>query len=255
MSRLVHNPAFRTVPGRRAVTIVLALWLAGIASPVHAGPNDNIKVALHYTVTCDKCMVNVCGNASYNPNYSEIPCSSFNTLLDDSAPAPYVAYVVVVGADSAAGVSSLQFGIWYDNPAFVYDPSLWTGCGDMEFPHASEGGAPWPGSGSGNRVVWDPASNCRRTVVGEDGARAVVGAMFIDTYYGEYQGSFAVTPDSTLAEPAFLVVDCAQQETGITAPGGVISTAPGGGYNPCLATTGVSATTTTWGSLKTRFGQ
>jgi hypothetical protein len=241
-----RDPMLRSCRRGFPAAILILVSLAGVAPPAGAGPNDGTKFALHWSALCDKCIPDVCGE--YSPNTSGLPCSEFDTRIG-FLPGSQVGYLVIVGADFAAGVSGLQFGIWFDEEAWNY--GYWTLCADMESPHASVGGDPWPQSGSGNRVTW---TGCERTTFGKDGVRAVAGAWFLSSYNGEYAGSFAVTPDSSLADPAFILIDCAQQETPIKTLGGVLSTTAGAGYNPCLADTTVSVTASTWGRLKTRFG-
>lgn len=242
-----RDPMLRSCRTGLPAVMLIMVSLAGVAPPAESAPSDGVKFALHWTGICDKCIPDVCGSS---PNSYGLPCSEFDTQIG-YIPGAQFGYLVIVGADSTAGVSGLQFGITLDQEAWGWTSGNWTLCADMESPHASVGGAPWPQSGSGNRVTW---TGCERTTFGEDGVRAVVGAWFLSSYYGEYQGSFAVTPDSTLADPAFILIDCAQQESAIKTKGGVLSTMAGAGYNPCLADTTVSVTASTWGRLKTRFG-
>ena len=116
--------------------------------------------------------------------------------------AGYTVFLVLARTDSTAGVSGLQFGVSFPFP--VFSLFSFSSYGDEELPRDSKKGDPWPASGSANTVLWDPESNCQRTVVSsEEGARTIVGAFYLYSYTTDETGFFSITADSTLAAWAF----------------------------------------------------
>ena len=220
------------------VFVVLTCFLSAVAL---AGTQDQAKLALHYMGTCDLCQPDYCG-AFFTPN---IPCSEYNTDYFFSGIVITIGYLVLAHGDSTSGVAGVQFGITHSPSFSVLN---WYLCGDAEMPHDSNAGESWPSPGSGNRVTWDPDTNCQRNVIEDEGVHVVVGALSIYTYAA---GTFSVTPDSTLANPTFIVTDCLGEESFSSAQGGVIGYMEEG-FNPCLDSTPVEPST--WGQIKARYG-
>jgi hypothetical protein len=139
----------------------------------------------------------------------------------------------------------------------IYSPTtLGTPCSEyvttwsyQQFPHDSLRGEPWPATGSGNRIRWNPDTDCRRETVGDEGVHAVLGAFYLYEWTpGDH--FFAVTVDSTLLDIGILVTDCKGDESLLATPGGSVgSQTPG--FNPCFAPAPVRATT--WGRIKATY--
>lgn len=53
-------------------TVFPLVALLALPSIVLGGTQDQARLALHYTTTCDKCIPDYCG--VYSPNTSNTPC-------------------------------------------------------------------------------------------------------------------------------------------------------------------------------------
>lgn len=92
---------------------------------------------------------------------------------------PYHAYLLMVGADTTAGVSGVGFGIRYGEGLEI---DGWSSCvSGLEIP-SQPAYTPWPMSCSGLIVTWLLPGDCQRTVLpGQEsfGIVAVIGALHV----------------------------------------------------------------------------
>jgi len=214
--------------------LILLTGLCLLVPPVLAGGQDDARVALHLTPANAKsrpCVTN-------NPNEAGIPCSKY--VIHGTPGSSYHVFLVVAQADPDSGILGLSCGIDYNpEPEAGVDVFTWTLCsGGLDFRNAGRHGD-WPEAQGGNRITWwssDPAKQCPRQVLGEDGAHAVAGVFYIHAY-GE--DTFRVTRNNNLQSgPELEIGDCAARLTDlpISAAGSIrFSDDPEEtGCNPCL---------------------
>lgn len=107
-------------------------------------------------------------------------CESNNLKIAGELYTPYYAYLTIFKGEASVGLAGLELGIRYQNVSNQgVDVFGWTACSDLEFPNAS-----WPGSGSSNRITWNPDANCQLTEPGGagDGVTAVAGYFYVIAY-------------------------------------------------------------------------
>jgi hypothetical protein len=208
--------------------IALAAALAGLLPRIaNAGPNENAKIVIHLATPTTK---NACTRAEAQPS-----CASIVTAGDLSQ--GYFAYVLVVDADSAAGIAGVQFGIEYDQAENTgVDIFGWTKCTTLEF--AMEG---WPAAGTGTLLTWDSSTVCQRSQPGGSGSGVVaVAGYFYCTAYGA--DTLAITPRP--ADGLASIASCIAEEDTLESPSLQRNPSPLGfavftdgaeapGYNPC----------------------
>lgn len=219
---------------------------------LHSQSNAKILVHLAPTTTGDAC------GARGAPNCGEI------STVGRLAPTSYFAYLLVVDGNSAAGMAGLDCGIEYDATSQSgVDILNWSLCAPSEWPSSGPFG-PWPASGSGNRIRWDAATQCQRTVPtgnnASDGVVATAGYFYCAAYSSD---RLAVVPRPGSGQA--MVMDCGGSASvigGIGHPAGNLPqlgfagfSADGSvaGYNPC-GVAAVLVRPTTWGSIKAMYG-
>ncbi len=231
------------------IVTVLVVWLVPPAAAQPAGQSQAV-VALHTFSGGDF------GHWCKYWNYDE-PCSEFTTTWPLEAGTRI--YVIVARADSALGVSGISLGVTYQTPGgstdgVGVDVFGYVTCADYEFREGGDGSPDqiFPASGGGNRLFWEPTTNCQRHVVSPYGVETLACVIYVYAYGPD---QFAVIPNPAGANgPEFQVVDC----VGPTAwdlewpsHAGVVGFGMDG-YNPCIAL-GVPVEATTWGRLKSQY--
>lgn len=159
-------------------------------------------------------------------------------------------FVVVARVDSLAGIGGVSFGICYDADVQVQS---WTFCASgLQFP--SEG---WPGPNSGIVLTWNTATDCQRTVLGNEGVHATAGYFRV---MAESPGYFFVTKHSGISSDAIVLYDCGGNRTFLPY-GGFASFGILPSYNPCVFDVDGFPTCRptpvvpeTWGRLKALYG-
>jgi hypothetical protein len=151
------------------------------------------------------------------------PCSEFMTKGSRNG-IPYWAYVLVAGADSAAGVRSVTFGICYESNVGVFS---WNPC-------TGEPGKQAISSQKAFTVVW-PKDSCQRAQPAGPGTGVIAcaGYFYLSSYSG---GRFSIAPPP--GDHRVQVTDCAGRTTALTASDstlfGIVDFGLTGlGYNPC----------------------
>jgi len=231
-----------------AAIVVISFASLGFAGEVGGG--NPAVFALHV-----KAHTNKSCTETVNPQTTD--CSTYS--VSGALQTNYDVYLVVAGGDTASidGFKGASCGIQYNgNDAEGVDVFQWTPCCDLDFPN---GTPEWPASGGGNRMTWVLCQNTETT----SGYQSTFGAFYIFAYSDD---SFQLTPNLNVAFPELAVNNCAgadlyldfnylaRVDFGAGAPGA--SPNPGSGCNPCLEQCPFSTPVvpTTWGSVKTRFG-
>lgn len=208
------------------IWIVLVWSLVGVAA--QAGTNDNAKIAAHLQLHSSK---------SSCEDFVAPPCNqgSATVVVHGNLGTGYDLYLVVLDADSSAGVSAATFGIRYSGASQAgVDIFSWSLCADMEFTGGPEGVA-WPDSGSGTIIVWDRTSSCQRHPVSGDvdgGVAALLGMFYVYAYSDDV---FAVTKRDFVPTPGFSVCDCRAKELELPFPEarGTVGFGNQSGSDPC----------------------
>lgn len=218
--------------GRIGSGAAIVATMAGlVACPAAAGPNAGARIALHLMAPTAK---SACERA-------DLPQACRGIVTTGGLyPRKYFVYLLVTGADSAAGVAGVQCGVDYlEKPQTGFDVFEWRNCATLEFPSDD-----WPAPGGGNLITWDRTTRCQRPSRSGPGVAAVAGY-----FYGA-----AYTPDTFYLIPRPVdgcakVAACSTVEDTLQSPTlfrrieplgfAVFSAAPGaaaeGGYNPCGA--------------------
>ena len=173
------------------------------------------------------------------------PCNadSSNVATSVQSGAGYDVYVFVLDFDLALGISSVSFGLDYDNASSSgLDVLTWASCSDLSFDDPS-----FPDSGTGTVLTWDAQANCQNTVPngdygGEGGA--LVGAMYVHAYDTDVL-SITAAPN----QGALLVARCDGSEAELRESRSAGKLGFGeGGYDPCYPYSPMSYFTTLSGS-------
>jgi hypothetical protein len=216
------------------VLVLLCVSLTGVAN---AGSLDDARVALRVgpvVPTAKACLLDNTGVATdcvdWEPND---PVNTFGSTAH---------YYLVVG-QAATGVGGLSIGLDYTNLFLGF-----TSCADgLEFTNNG-----WPASGGGNRITWTtcPAPAGLQAQVAS-GIQVVFGAFYVYKYGADTSFNIVQNPLSGDAELA--VGDCGAVVSFLS-PLAAASIGVGGtaGYNPCGE---IPTEPTTWGNLKSRFGE
>ena len=263
---------------------VLLMTAAGLvlAHSAFAGM-ENSRFALHWKTefVASKTIGTTCPNPTsalatpnYSPNWgsttttpSPIPCSNYITAGPLGANLTGATVYLVVGKAGTEGVAAASFGVDYHggtnlpagtgiDPAFV----TFTPCADgLTFPNDG-GNGDFPKPKGGIRITWNNSTSCQTQVIGSDGVHAVVGSFYMYAYSTD---SFQVTGNNNLqgGVPELAVANCAGVTTDlyqVWGPSvylqlcGRLDLGGGAGYNPCLIT---PTHNTTWGKIKTKYGE
>ena len=218
----------------RVARYLTAALLCLASIPAWAGTQDDAVVALHSpTVIVDGSPCARLDSSFY------VPCSEF--VVQQTVFRVWYAWLVVARADSSAGVSGLSCGVTIPTSPHVF--VNWYLCADAETPAGS-----WPDAGTGNRITWNPSTNCQRETYHGDGVYAEAGAFYLYAYGDAY---FAITPNEAEGETAIVVTDCSGASSELSTPGGRIGFGNEEGYNPCADD--VPVTQKTWGRIKQQY--
>ena len=172
----------------------------------------------------------------------EIPCSEYN-VQGGVGVAERAIYLMAVSPDVTAGVAGLSCGIDYEAAEFAgVDVFGYWICADAEV----TGG--WPAAGTGNRITWDPVTNCQRATVGAEGVHALAAVFYV---YAYGDGVFEVTGNPDTPDSEMVVIDCVGVEHPQLAPAAQVGFGASPGLNPCLAD--VPVVPTTWSRIKQRY--
>ena len=120
---------------------------------------------------------------------------------------PYDVYLIAVSGDESTGVASASFGITY-TPGIPSPLLYWQACTASETRTAG-----WPAPGSGNRLSWNPTTDCQRTLIpGQEalGSHAVLGSFYVYAY-DRTEIRFTNQASLTPSEPH--VTDCSGKLT------------------------------------------
>ena len=216
-----------------------------------AGTQDEALLVLHAKSRTVKSST-VC--TTWSPT---IPCREYTTSWPVGVGCDI--YLVVVRGDEGPGISGLSCGLQYDpQPSSGVDMFGYTLCADSESPSAGPNGM-WPEPGGGNRISWNPDTNCQRTVISPDGVHAVACSFYVHAYSPDL---FVIDYDRTRSPvPEMTITDCAGA---ITPYGNACLKGPGfigfgqPGCTPCEGGPCWICTETqpeTWGTLKQMFGR
>jgi hypothetical protein len=242
---------------KRWFAVTLSAAVLFTASSALAGAFIDTKFALHVKSTT-KSQKTICNSWSPVPPDSTwgtnppTPCSAFVTAADVTT--NYYIYLVVVeltdDAQPGNGIAGLSCGVQYGTGLLVG----WTRCSDLEFPSGA-----WPATGGGNRITWAPQTNCQDSVVPPYGVQTVAGWFSAYAYGPDH---FRLTPNNNVPLPEVVVADCNAAETFLNNEAvGVVVFSAGAtiqGCNPCLTSDGLCHTParpTTWGRIKTKYGE
>ena len=233
---------------------------------------ENVRFALHRKdkFSSTKTIPNLCdnpGTTSEEPNYSPnfdnggagTPCEQYTVTAP--APAPSTVYVVIWNPDSP--ISGASFGVDYDGSAGSgIDPNFttWTLCADgLSFPNDG-GNGEFPKPKGGIRLTWTLPTSCASETVGGI-IHAMVGSFYVYAYSAAV---LRLTENNNLVGglPELAVADCAGATTLMEEiyPANLIDNLLGRvqfgagnqGYIPCSV---VPARSTTWGNIKTKYGE
>ncbi len=172
----------------------------------------------------------------------EIPCSEYNVQGWVGVPGRAI-YLMAVSPDVAAGVAGLSCGIDYEAALFAgVDVFGYWICADAEM----SGG--WPAAGTGNRITWDPVTNCQRTTVGGEGVHTLAAVFYV---YAYGDGVFELTGNPDTPGSEMVVIDCLGAEHAQLVPPAQVGFGTPLGLNPCLAD--VPTVPVTWGRIKQRY--
>lgn len=214
----------------RSRTLLIVLLLPAL---IHAGTaaassiDGRPKLLIHLATKTTK---STCGTRG------AVACDQVKTA-GALYPTVYFAYLMVAGADAAAGVGGLQCGLQYDGRAgFGVDVFSWNLCATLEF--VSTG---WPASGGGNLITWDTATKCQRFEPGGTGTGVSAAAGYF--YMGAYTPDLLRVTNRPVDGKAKLA-DCVSNEMLLFTSdlGAANFTAAGNvpGINSCLTTGGSS---------------
>jgi hypothetical protein len=215
--------------------------------PSEPGLNENAALMIH--------LIPASGGPSCAGAGPAPPCT--DTRISGSLhPQTYHAALLVMdgytNGGRLSGISEVRLGLDYNAaPSAGVDILGWTACADWQIP-----GAGWPEAGSGNRIGWNPETNCQRTEPGGPGTGvvAVAGYFYLSSY----------TPDrlSLTSYPGedAVMVDCQSQTSTLAASGssprlGYAEFGGGAGYRSCRVEAPISVRRTTWGAIKAMYGQ
>jgi hypothetical protein len=206
--------------------LVAALWHT---RPAYATPDNGPKIAGHLLAYTTKA---ICSAPAARP-----PCNPGETHLNThgNLNTSYNLYLVVVDADSAAGLAGAVFGIDYNGTAGAgMDTFSWILCADAEYSGGPQG-VSWPASGSGNVIVWDKDTHCQKAPASGDanyGVTAVLGAIYVYAYSADL---FSIEPRGYANTPDLSVGTCTTQEVSLNFPSGVGKVGFGTtqGVDPC----------------------
>jgi len=211
---------------RISMTLVsLGIWhTASIANPV-----DGPKIAGHLSAYTTKA---ICTNSIAKP-----PCNpgQSNMAVHGELNTSYSLYLVVLDGDSTSGVAGASFGIEYNGTSGVgMDAYSWTMCADIQYSGGPSGVA-WPASGSGNMILWDPQTSCKRVSATGDlngGVTAVLGSIYVYAYSADL---FSITRRNYIPTPDLNVGTCLPLTIDLVFPGAVGKVGFGTtqGVDPC----------------------
>jgi len=209
--------------------VLVGAVLVGLAvGTTEAGQNHNAAllshvIAIAQKTNCTSFLTGLTGCDDLNPNFA-------------GAVGENAAVGVFIGIDPGTGtglnVVGLDFGVTYTagtGGAFI---TSWQSCGDLDSPQ--EG---WPASGTGNSVVWN---ECRT-------GNLVLAGWF--SVYVYTDGRLTIGPHPLVGQCQSL--DCDGANFDLLVNPVTVSLNGGGGVNP---TCGVPVKPTTWGSIKTIYG-
>lgn len=210
---------------------------------ISSGHLDDAAVLLHLLPLTTR---GACTRVEATP-----PCAGVQTA-GQVYPQLYFAYLLLHARITPGLVRGFSCGVQYEAaPNSGVDVFEWRLCADADAPTAG-----WPGSGGGNRIVWNAEHS-----QGLEPGGAGTGVMAAGGYF--YLAAY--TPDvmRVTAHPGSgraTLLDALGNELDIPATGpspfGTLAFSASGtlqGYVPCVAA--VPAGTTTWGSIKAMFGQ
>lgn len=128
-------------------------------------------------------------------------------------------------------IKGIDFGIAYSNAILV---TSWNKCGDLDLPTAG-----WPGTGTGNSVIWG---------VAQGGNVVLVGWFKVTTYTGYGPMTFCAGPHPSYGVAR--VLDSASNFDNLRGPGCGSWDGSPGGNEPCFWT---AVKQSTWGQIKNLY--
>ena len=237
------------------------LFVLSVTVPAPAAAEDAMGASLALHVTAAGTAQSACGALPADTPGDPLHCTEYRVQwpLQEAA----VVYLVVVGHASgtevgAGNIASVSLGIDYDVAAL--SQVVWILCADMEAPAAGGAGA-WPLPGSGNRIQWDPVSDCQDTAVFGGtycwgdlwNTHALAGAFYV-TAYGD--DVFQVTANAAVEPAECYYQDCAGTRFDFWPLGAYEGCAVGFGASvgmDCSKDMPVPVRATTWGGLKNLY--
>jgi hypothetical protein len=248
---------------------------------------ENARFALHYKpkFVASKQIPSLCDDPAtvteeknYSPNYTNTPCSSYDTSCEPMGPGQIYLVIGKVGE----GVAAVSFGIDYSGSTHVgINPDLvrWTPCADgLSFPSSDGVHGLFPQPGGGLRITWNLNNGCPngQETFNPGGIHVVVGVFYV---YAYSDGMFRVTPNNNVSGgPEAVITNCAGLQTDLVDYWGLQTTIDclmgqvgfnRTGVNPCdsdicmtpssISHAGqlcvVRTTPTTWGRVKSKYGR
>jgi len=201
---------------------LVAVAYSGAANPAEGAENVAFpRIGLH--------LAEVPAKASQRCTGLQLPpCNKGSASLSVAGDidSTYCLYILVVEADSAAGVKGASFGISYGPSISVND---WTLCTDgLEFSCGS-----WPASGSGTAITW---TTCQQSVPEADENRTVTAVLGVMNIYAYGDDQFSITPRRCVGAPDFAISECSGSTVHLDYPrqAGKVGFGDDPGFDPCL---------------------
>jgi hypothetical protein len=245
--------------------LALGLFVLGLtvgpASVVTAGDNENAGISLHITDAGAKATPNCDGESPSFFDSAGRPAGgrAINDRTNDCGSGQtgsFDVWVLVCNGSDSVGVAGVEFGIEYDSALESgVDVEGWSLCGDLEFRSG-----PFPESGGGNVITWEPTFNCQVTNSEERhgvevprSVIAVAGAFRVSVFGGD---QMAIVPRQSSGQ--LKVADCSAREDDLTnavkSRAGIAAFCRGRSYNYCRRGVLAGTVETTWGAVKALYG-
>jgi hypothetical protein len=228
-------PQMMVTHGKTALYVSLTLALMGAVMRPSPGlaqidPNRDASVGLYIVDAGTPCQ-----------NVPKFGCDGSPTVKGDLN-TPYYVYLAVFNGDPEVGIAGLSCGIDYASGSTVVH--AWQLCTHgLEFP--SDG---WPAPGGGNKMTFNPQTECQTDEPGGNGVTAVFGYFYV-TAYGADQ--IHIVNNRSAQHPELAITQCDPPATTLLdyqERGGYVGFGGEDGKLPC-----VEKTDTTWGRLKSTY--
>lgn len=244
--------------------LIGCLTMAFAASGALAGENAQAGIAFHI----DKKIVTTkgwiaCDNApDFFTGGRPQGAQAFN-VKEANCPGDFGdfnVWVVVCGGSDSVGVAGVEYNIEYDYATGSgVDVQVWSSCTDLQFPSANFPYSPM----SGTVQTFDRITNCQRqSEVTDLGSKTEILPYTVYAVLG-YMRVHVYGADEMKAAPRYVtgklkVADCESKEDDVTARmesrGSATFCTNRKGYNPCYSPAGLGTEPTTWGKVKTLYG-